>query len=212
MKSKKKTSGIKSKASDKVRYPQKWPQANLQFEYVNKSVSFADLSFSLLMAVELEVISECKSSSERKGRITLLKKIAYYSNSYSLEGFKNFYSACVRQVEKGEKSWSSDFSHLEQPILSKHLLPTNRSASSLSKKKFSSGGFHKSKQDEGTDKLWYCSLFNRNKCSHKSDHTMVSDNGQMKYALHICAACWQADKKKLPHAECSKDCPHSVSK
>ena len=141
-----------------------------------------------------------------------MKKIAYYSNSYSLEGLKNFYSACVRQVEKGEKSWSSDFSHLEQPILSKHLLPTNRSASSLTKKKFSSGGFHKSKQDDGTDKLWYCSLFNRNKCSHKSDHTMVSDNGQMKYALHICAACWQADKKKLPHAKCSKDCPHSVSK
>ena len=40
----------------------------------------------------------------------------------------------------------------------------------------------------------------------------MSDNGQMKYALHICAACWRVDKKKLPHAECSKECPHSVSK
>ena len=124
-----------------------------------------------------------------------MKTNSLLHKSILLSGVKNFNSACVRQVEKGEKSWSSDFSHLEQQILSKHLLPTNRSASSLSKKKFSSGGFHKSKQIEGTDKLWYCSLFNRNKYSHKSDHTMFSDNGQTKYALHICAACWQADKK-----------------
>ena len=46
-KSRSKKSGIKAKASDKVRFPQKWPHANLQFEYVNKSTSFTDLSFSL---------------------------------------------------------------------------------------------------------------------------------------------------------------------
>ena len=206
-KSKSKRSGIKSKASDKVRFPQKWPHANLQYEFVNKNVAFTDLSFSLLVAGELEIIADCKSS-ERRGRTALLKKIAYYNTTYSIEGLKNFYSACLRQVEKGEKSWSDDFSNLEQPILSKHLLPVKTPF----KKKFTSTTKASAKSDEGSDRPWFCSLFNRNKCLHKSDHTLVSENGQMKYALHICAACWQADKKKLPHPECSKECPHSTSK
>ena len=34
----KKKSGIKAKASDKVRHPQKWPHAHLQYEHVNKQV------------------------------------------------------------------------------------------------------------------------------------------------------------------------------
>ena len=205
-KSKSKRSGIKSKASNKVQFPQKWPHANLQFEFVNKNVAFTDLSFSLLVAGELQIIAHSKSL-ERRGRTALLKKIAYCNTTYSIEGLKKFYSACLRQVEKGEKSWLDDFSTLEQPILSKHLLP----AKTPFKKKFTSTIKASAKSDEGSDRPWFCSLFNRNKCLHKSDHTLVSDNGQMKYALHICAACWQADKKKLPHQECSKECPHSTS-
>ena len=208
-KSKSKKSGIKSKASDKVRFPQRWPHANLQFEYVNKNVAFQDLSFALLVAGELEIISDSKSE-ERKGRTALLRKIAYYTGTYSTEGLKNFYSACVRQVEKGEKTWADDFSNLEQPILSKHLLPVNKMTM---KKKFSPVGTQKANRpDDGSERTWFCSLYNRNKCMHKTDHTLVSDNGQMKYASHICAACWQADKKKLPHPECSKECPHSTTK
>ena len=88
-----------------------------------KKASFQDLTFP---AGELEIILDCSSSNERKERTALLKKITYYTNTYSNEGQRNFYSACVRQVEKGEKTWSDDFSNLEQPILSKHLLPVNR--------------------------------------------------------------------------------------
>ena len=86
---------------------------------MNKNVSYTDLSFSLLVAGELEIITDCKSL-ERKGRTALLKKIAYYSATYSIEGLKNFYSVCLWQVENGDKSWSDDLSSLEQPILSKH--------------------------------------------------------------------------------------------
>ena len=95
--------------------------------------SFIDLSFSLLVAGELEIIADCKSS-ERRGTTALLKKIAYYNTTYSIEGLKKFYSACLRQVEKGEKPWSDDFSNLEQPILSKNLLPVETPF----KKKFTS--------------------------------------------------------------------------
>ena len=42
-----------------------------------------------------------------------------------------------------------------------------------------------------------CLLFNSNKYIDKSDHTLASGSGQMKYALDVCATCWQSDTKKL---------------
>ena len=46
-------SGINAKASDKVRYPQRWPHAHLQFEYLNKQMKFEELDFKLLLQVTL---------------------------------------------------------------------------------------------------------------------------------------------------------------
>lgn len=208
----KKKSGIKSKASDKVKFPQKWPQASLQFEFVTKNAEFKDLSFKLLVAGELEIISECTSKLERKGRIALLKKLAYYSNTYSIEGLRNYYSSCLRQIEQGHKTWAADFSNLEQPILLPHVIDKPQ----FKKRSFNTGSFTSfnskgKKPEETSDKVWFCSLYNRNRCNSKSDHTVVV-NGSMRYALHICASCWQIDKKKQQHAECSKECPHAVTK
>ena len=79
----KKKSGIKAKASDKVKAPQKWPHAHLQYEFVNKEMKFDDLDYRLFIAGELEIISESSLSSvEKQGRINLLKKIIYYSSTY----------------------------------------------------------------------------------------------------------------------------------
>ena len=77
-KSHKKKSGIRAKASDKVKYPQKWPHSHLQFEHVNKQIKYDEFDFELFIAGELEIISdESIPRSERKGHINLLKKILY---------------------------------------------------------------------------------------------------------------------------------------
>ena len=47
-----KKSGNKAKASDKVRYPQKWPHVHLQYEHVNKQVKKDELDFKLFIAGE----------------------------------------------------------------------------------------------------------------------------------------------------------------
>ena len=78
----KKKSGIKSKVSDKVKLPQKWPHAHLQFEFVNKQVTFEQLDFKMFIVGEHEIISGDKiSKTEKAGRLELLKKIIYYSNA-----------------------------------------------------------------------------------------------------------------------------------
>ena len=49
-----------AKASDDVVNPQIWPHTVLQYEYINKSVSFQDLDFNLFVAGELEILSSKK--------------------------------------------------------------------------------------------------------------------------------------------------------
>ena len=46
-----------AKASDYVVNPQIWPRTALQYEYINKSVSFQDLDFKHFVAGELEILS-----------------------------------------------------------------------------------------------------------------------------------------------------------
>lgn len=199
----KKKSGISAKASDKVKTPQKWPHAHLQYEYVNKYVKFDELDFKLFIAGELEIISEEGiSKAERSGRISMLKEIVNYSNTYDFKGLKSFYAAWLREIQLGKKTWVDDPQQIESAILSKHL--RWQKSSFLTNKKDST---HKGNNND--EKLWFCSLYQRNKCANKASH-MVVIKGKMRMAQHICATCWLKDKAKLAHPECSSSCPHTT--
>lgn len=105
----KKKSGINAKASDKVRYPQKWPHSHLQYQHVNKHVKYDELTFHLFVAGEISIISEeGLSSTEKKGRLQLLQKIVYYYSTYEFKGLKAFYAAWLREIELGRKNWEDD--------------------------------------------------------------------------------------------------------
>ena len=203
-KSKKKTkkklkSGINAKASDKVKFPQEWPHAHLQYEHVDKQMKFKELTFRLFVAGELEIISgEDLTTEEKQGRLKLLKKIVYYSSTYEFEGLKAYYAAWLRDIELGLRKWSDDPHEIESAILTKHLLKSKSQP-------FKKGNMQGANQN--TDRVWFCSLYQRNKCSHKSSHLQVI-KGKQRMATHICATCWQKDKKKLEHPECSSACPH----
>lgn len=204
-KNKRKKSGISAKASDKVKFPQEWPHAHLQYEYVNKQVKFEELNLKLFMAGELEIISGVDLSlEERQGRLKLLKKIVYYSSTYEFDGLKSFYAAWLRDIELGIKKWSDDPHEIEGAILSKYLFK-NKGYIAQNKKGTGFTGTQKANMEE--DRVWFCSLYQRNKCSHKSNHLIVI-KGKQRLAAHICATCWQKDKKKLEHPESSSCCPH----
>ena len=53
-KKKGKRSGIRAKASNSVKYPQKYPQAYLRFEFVSSNVSFEKIDLNLFVAGEIE--------------------------------------------------------------------------------------------------------------------------------------------------------------
>lgn len=122
-KSKKKIkSGIKAKASDSVRKSQRYPQAQLRFEFVSANVTFDKLDLNLFVAGELEIITDVRTKDKEKdGRLNLLKKIMYLSTSYDFNTLKSYYAAVLREIELGKKSWSDDFQYIEAAILSKHV-------------------------------------------------------------------------------------------
>ena len=144
-----KKSGINAKASDRVKNPQRWPHAHLQYEFVNRQVKFDDLDMKMFIAGEMEIISaDDLSDSERKGRLNLLKKIVYYTNMYEFKGLKAFYAAWLREIELGKKSWSDDPQHIESAILSKYLLKKPGFPSSSKKDILN-------KNDSSEDRTWF---------------------------------------------------------
>ena len=200
----KEKSGIRAKASDTVRFPQKYLQAYLKYEFTSSNLSFQSLEMNLFCAGELEIIGNAKIKEvERSGRINLLKKIMYLNTSYDFKTLKSYYAACLNEIEIGHKTWKVDFQHIESAILSKHV-----PKQSLFPKKQQ----FKTKEDSGNkkseEKMWFCALYNRNKCPQKSSHTETKF-GRLRFAHHVCATCWQKDGKKLEHPECSTACPYS---
>ncbi|CAG2202654.1 unnamed protein product [Mytilus edulis] len=199
-KSKKTKSGIKAKSSDKVKTQLLWPQSALQYEYVNEQVSFNNLDMKLFTAGELEIITRADISEiERKGRLNLLKKITYYSQIYSWKGLLAFYAAWLRKIELGQNKWSDDPSVIELPILTPYV---------LSKSKFSNSSFKVESKDET---IWFCTLYNRNRCTYHGSH-QTSIRGVQRTVQHICAVCWKKDRNKLYHPECSSSCPQFPQK
>ena len=197
---KSKKSGIFDHPSDEVVDKQLWPQSKLQYEYAGSNVKFYELQFNLFVAGELEMISNKKIDEiEKTGRIKLLKKISYYTELYEWKGVKQFYAHIIRQIENGLSTWSQDISGVETPLLIKYVKTYK------ARKPFYVNDDEKvTKRD---DTVFYCSHYQRRKCSQNSSH-----NGKIKgverYLQHICATCWRENQKKLYHPECSKDCPH----
>ncbi|CAG2225059.1 unnamed protein product [Mytilus edulis] len=197
LKKRKVKSGMVAKASDDVQNPQTWPHTTLQYEYINKSVSFQDLDLKLFVAGELEIIGSSKIKAiERNTRLSLLKKIVYYSSIYQWKSLLDFYAAFLRQIETGAKTWKDTPDNLEVPLLSKYV-----------KQEFDKKHSFGAKKETKTHTLWYCSLFQKNKCSKTSPHKILI-RGVEREVNHFCATCYRLDKLKSHHPECSSACPH----
>ena len=187
----KKRSGMAKKSSDKVKFPQVWPHSVLQFEFVSDNVSFLKLDMKIFVAGELEILTSKLSRAEYKGRMSLLKKIVYFSNIYEWKCLLQFYAAWLRRIEMGLNSWSDDPTQIETAMLAGHAAKKSSDKNYLSK----------------SDQVWWCSLYNQDKCSFKHAHQKTV-KGHPRWVKHICATCWREDNKPLPHPECSSACPH----
>ena len=94
---------------------------------------FNDLSFNLLVAGELEIISSQQiSKKEMYSRLELLKQLGYKYEVMSLRDVLAQYASFVSKVEKGKFKWGSkrDLAAFEQQLMYTILVDHNRVESS----------------------------------------------------------------------------------
>ena len=197
-----------AKASESIKNRQRFPHAHLRFDFASTNMSFDKLDFNLFVAGELEIISDIKTGNlERKGRLELLKKLMYLSNSYEFTIVKSLYAAVLREVELGHLDWGEDFSYVESAVLTKNKIKSKGASDSVQFRPKPSYSLPKEiSSSSAENKVWYCQKFQSNKCSQKTSHAIIV-KGKSKFAKHICATCYLADKKELAHPECSTACP-----
>lgn len=191
-----KKSGLYKKASDEVLTPQKWSHLSLKFEYSGKDMRFSDLTLPTFVAGELEIIKVCEDEKEKTARIAFLNTLMYYSVSRDFKDIRKWYAAWVREIESGNKVWGDDFSKVGEGILTRAAIKPPLSPRSKGKK----GSNSSSKS------LWFCSLYQKGKCSKESPHTQKI-RGVNKEVVHVCASCWLVNKEEAKHPESASSCP-----
>ena len=69
------------------------------------------------------------SKFERIGRLSLLQCVAYVAGSHDWNTARSLYATTVRKVELGLMNWGSNFSKVEQTVLSKAMAKGQRGRS-----------------------------------------------------------------------------------
>ena len=154
------------------------------------------LSFNLLVAGELEIISnKLISKDERNTCIEVLKKLAYKAEYLTCDEIIRQYTNFVHKVERGKFRWGSksDLRTFEQQLVYCISIEHRKNVRKSSK-------FNEKLQDHTK----YCLDFNRGSCKFNQGHEGKL-HGQTVFKAHICKACLVRENREVPHAE--KDCP-----
>lgn len=208
-----KRSGMDKTASQSVKNPQLWPHLRLQLEYSGRAMTFSELTFRLFVAGELEIISEVSLPAvEREARLGFLKEIVYNVGAYEWDSVKKLYAAIVRRIELGTLNWGDDLTSIQSSILTRADVRKNsgnsKGQNSANTNNNRNPPRQSGKDQKDSDKVWFCHLFQKNKCKFKENqHPGTNKHGNVVTYHHICATCWLKNKEKLYHPESSSACP-----
>ena len=153
-----------------------------------------EISFNLLVAGELEILTNFKiSKKERFTRLEVLKKLAYKAEHLPQEEITRLYSNFINKVERGVFKWGSksDLRSFEQQLVYSISVDTRRQEG----KNKRSAKFEERKK--------YCLDYNRGTCKFDKGHE-GRINGQTFFKLHVCKRCLVQDGLEVNHPE--KDC------
>ena len=197
-------SGLYAKSDEDVAVKQNWPHMKLKSIFSDSVTGFKQLSLAKFVAGEMEIIGACTSVTEKEARIEFLTALMYKAAKVDFRFVLKWYAAWVRSIEQGEKKWGEDFYKVGHDIMMNATpLKTQDTPASGTKERNRSP----SPESGGkADKEWFCSGYNRNKCSKSSPHKQKI-KGVLREVMHVCATCYLENKGKKNHPECSSACP-----
>jgi hypothetical protein len=190
---------LKSGAGRSVERPQTWAQAGLAEEFSAKSIGFDELDLASFVAGELEIaLSHRIRKREKDSRLNLLKDLCYLATKKSMGVVKKIYASILNKVEMGKLNWGDDF----QPQMQWMLAMDSATVSAKYERK---EGFRSKPVPAG--KAFWCFSYNKGGCSLPEGHEVPYKGGMAK-AGHFCSACYEKEKKRVPHGATSDLCPY----
>ena len=186
-------SGKYVKTNVGIKVQEQWPHMNVLRKYC-KRVAFDYMDYEAFVAGETRIILQMEDSRMARGRLDLLCKISHWlcrSRDWPL--VRGLYEAIIEEVEMGEVTWVSDFSHYE------NMVPcVQRPESRVVEKQTQ-------KQKEKMEVYW-CKLYQKGNCTEKSPHMVqLKPDEPAVPVLHCCAYCLLKENRRAEHAEA--DCP-----
>ena len=182
-----------------VDFPQEWPDSHLNVHFGSRKKEYSELSMAEFCAGYATIL-EFTGGIEKAHRISHLKDLMYLSSKFTWKSILNYHGACLTELERGHLKWGDSFLSLQSTILAgSALLSQNGGPSGRS---MSSGGSNSSKSDA----TLFCRNYQRGNCQQSRDHYGYF-YGENRLLKHICATCWQKDRKVSNHPETSDECP-----
>ena len=154
------------------------------------------LSFNLLVAGELEILTSKGIGKEEKGsRLEVLKKLAYKAEYLPQDEIILQYISFIRKVEKGKYRWGSraDLCLFDQQLVYSISVNAKKQEAKVRK------------QLKLDDRKKYCLDYNRGKCQQDKGHEGKL-NGVTVFKLHVCKFCLAKEglEESHPGIQCPK--------
>ena len=189
----------------------KFAHEKLDPRHVQERV-FDKLSFNLLVAGELELISlDSMSEIERKARINIAKTLCYHKKYLSDFDLRTGYDNILKQVEQGQLKWSDNLGDALHHHLDYRANVIFRDKMVTDKEK--DEGFTKVEPkrrqavvpDEKIGKVIFCADYNAGTCTHPDNHEGRFSNRKVT-KFHICKRCHKEGDYRS-HREGDECCP-----
>lgn len=199
-------SGKFAKSHVDLKREESWPHVNVMRQYV-KRTTFEQMDFEAFVAGETRIINAMWNGEpvRARGRLRVLCKVAHWlCKCRDWSAVRGIYESIIEGVELGEMDWDSRIEGYES------LLPPPPSVWERFRKEKEEKVKEKDKDREGkkSDTYW-CKEYQKGLCSEASPHTLqLKPDSEPVSVVHMCASCWQKDKKKRDHPEGDAGCPH----
>lgn len=184
-----------------------WPHVAVLRQYAKRS-TFDQMDFETFVAGETRVIMSLMQKHHHKGlgRLRVLCRVAHWMcKCRDWQAVKTIYESIIEAVEMGEREWESSFDHLES------LLPPSVGVLDRWKPKEQEKKEEKNKEkvEKKSVEVFWCKDYQKGMCGESGPHmAQLKPDEKPVWVIHICATCWQKDKKKREHQEGDSECPH----
>ena len=175
---------------------------------------FDKLSFSLLIAGELEIASSANlDPQERIARINIAKTICYHKAYLKDAALRDGYDQLLKKIEQGTADWTQDLGEelhsyfdYQANKITREKIQNDAKFETVTPKYTKPAASNTMRIDKSeTDRIIFCSMYNKGSCIHDDHHEgRFSNKSVTKW--HICSKCLKNGDRRS-HREIDEICP-----